>query len=70
MNKWSHSSIKFINDEKITAYCLSEYNFVHDNVIRNVEYSHTLECDDEALKMFDQGKYEDEKENMLENFNT
>ena len=70
MNIWSHICLKLINDETITTYCLSPLKFVYDNLLRNARYSHTLACDCQLLNIFRQCKSEDEKNKMLELFNT
>ena len=52
---WSHFRLNFFNNTTITAQCLSPLKFVYENASSDVEYSHTLACDRQVLKMFCQG---------------
>ena len=61
--------LNFVKNTNITSYCIPNLKFLYYNTIRNSEYSHTLACDHQVLKMFGKGNYEDEKNKMLEIYN-
>ena len=56
---WSYHQLKLVNNETITEYCISPLNSVHELVSSNSNYSHTLACYRQFLKLFGQGKSED-----------
>ena len=56
LNICIHRWVNFINTATINEYYLSPLNFLCENAISNADYSHTLVCELQVIKMFGQGK--------------